>query len=206
MAYQVGTQVGKEFYLQTEILDKPPKWGDWIELDGQTVRWNSLTEIPHPSEKVPQKIQIGKKLNILPDLFDIEGGWCVSQTFKDILENLEPNVHQFFPLEVTRRDGGPGEGSYYLLVVCHLLDTALVPEQSSVIKKVASEEFNIYHYTHDGSGLPRYTLNKRVIGNRHAWIDKRMSGAFFSDSFMQRIAQAGLTGINAEIHTTDIDE
>lgn len=160
---------------------------------------------------MPRQVEIGKKKKKLLDYFSIRGDLGVSQAFKDLLEEMEPGVHQFFPLEVRRKDGEPVEGQYYLFVISVLLDTALIPEKSNVIQKGTYREYpdgGIYdgiYYTASGPGPNKFTLNRKVIGNHHAWVDRRMRDVFFSDEFVARIEKAGLGGVELNTHTKDID-
>ncbi|MCP4079957.1 MAG: hypothetical protein GY743_06900 [Planctomycetaceae bacterium] len=139
----------------------------------------------HPADQAARDVVIGKKWKVLPDFFSINGEFGVSQAFKDLLEEMEPGVHQFFPLEIRRKDGGSVEGNYYVFVTCVLLDTALIPEKSNVVQKGTYREYpdgGIYdglYYTASGPGPDKFTLNRNVIGNHHAWVDKRLKRVFF---------------------------
>ena len=62
----------------------------------------------------------------LYDIFSMPGLNGVSQRFRDLVEEFEPGVHQFFPLQLSRRDGTPIEGNHYVFNCFVRADTVLV--------------------------------------------------------------------------------
>ncbi|MCP4079959.1 MAG: hypothetical protein GY743_06910, partial [Planctomycetaceae bacterium] len=169
MAYIVFTSNEDRFRPDVKFINKPEEWkmvrGVGHGRSGQGVPFE-------PVDKAPREIEIdGKwKWKTLPDYFSIREDLGVSQAFKDILEEQEPGAHQFFPLDVRRKDGGPVEGQYYLFVVSVLLDTALIPEKSNVIQKGIYKEYpsgrisDHVYYAPSGPGPTKLTLNKAIIG------------------------------------------
>ena len=165
----------------------------------------------HPADEAPWDLEILRKRKVLPDFFSIRGEFGVSRAFKEILEELEPGVHQFFPIKAQRIDGEPVAGEYFIFVTCVLLDTALIPEMSNVIQLGKVETFpngltyDSIYYTASGPGPDTFTLDRKVIGDHHAWCDERLPKIFFSDEFVARIEAAKLGGVDLMTHTTDID-
>ena len=123
-------------------------------------------------------------------ILDIErfyGQMSVTQVFKDILEELEPDTHQFFPVEVFQK--GEKIADYFFLNVCNRLVTYL-PELTyprnarGFYKPVEGEPSSL-------------VLSTEAIGDHHMWIDKFIGGPFMSNEFVQRVQDAGLTGISS---------
>ena len=53
----------------------------------------------------------------------------VNEPLKDVIERLEPRVHQFFPLEIRKPRGKVYPGSYYTLLIGQYCDS-FSPDQS----------------------------------------------------------------------------
>ncbi|KZL26686.1 imm11 family protein [Pseudovibrio sp. Ad37] len=112
----------------------------------------------------------------------------VPQAFKDILEELEPNTHQFFPMEYFEGSSKIGEG--YLFIFCKRLDTlhdtACWPErddQGFIRRPPRGEKVKI-------------VFSKEKIAGHHAWVDKFNMGRRISDEFAARLQALNLTGLN----------
>ncbi|WP_081625843.1 imm11 family protein [Yoonia vestfoldensis] len=148
---------------------------------------------PLKPDHMPTKIKrIDPNRKPVP-LLDVER-WpskcLVNQTFKDILEEIEPDTHQFFPMEIFQNDEKIAH--YYLLNVCNRLDTyhpeLTYPRNARGFwKPVKGEPSSI-------------VFSMEAIGNHHAWIDKFAglggSGVFMSDVLVERLQTAGLTGLS----------
>ncbi|CAK0758639.1 putative PAS domain-containing protein [uncultured Gammaproteobacteria bacterium] len=117
----------------------------------------------------------------------------VTEAFRAMVEELEPGVHQFFPVEVTRKNGEPLEKQYYLLNVCQAIDAVII-DRSDVEWTYTS--LNIPGLTRIPvlqltRGSPHFTLSGPAIAGRHIWRGKSelSSLMFFSDALMQRVLE-----------------
>ena len=61
----------------------------------------------------------------LCDAFHIIGMICVSLKVRDIIESLEPNAHQFFPIALEAKDGTLHPVEYYIFNPCAVIDAYL---------------------------------------------------------------------------------
>lgn len=140
---------------------------------------------------------------ILYDLFPINGVWSCSIELKSLIEELEPNVHQFFPIRILRKNGGlitrengrSINGQYFLFNCMQLID-AILPEKSD------RSYLNIFPSGAIGFRRAEYIfLSKQLIAGKHVWCgDRHSSGGayvFMSDALMGRIKQAKLKGYEA---------
>jgi hypothetical protein len=151
----------------------------------------------------------GPKQSPILDVDSLYGGaLLVSKAFKDILEELEPGVHRYFPMTVYVKNHDPAtwqpEDGYYedpkgkkiklvklanylLLNICNRLDT-YHPDT------IGRNERGFYKPEKLGvEGRQVFSLEK--IGNHHAWHDKFAHGRFISDAFAERLKASGLTGL-----------
>jgi len=100
----------------------------------------------------------------MPDFEGPEGFLCVSPRFKDVIERLEPSVHQFFPLEIVNKAREP-IAEHWLWVVCNLID--------SVDRAHSNMRFiNGRRWTADGVENPKLVFSSSQIGDYHFWRDQ----------------------------------
>ncbi|MBM7066840.1 imm11 family protein [Actibacterium sp. 188UL27-1] len=99
---------------------------------------------------------------------------------------MEPETHQFFPMEIFERKKKIAD--YYWLNVCNRLDT-YHPEltyprnERGFWKSVEGEPASLVY-------------SMEAIGDHHMWVDKFAGPTFMSDTFAARLQEAGLTGIS----------
>ena len=144
-------------------------------------------------DHIPTKLEREPwNLRLLP-LLDVERYWggnlLVPQQFKDILEELEPDVHQFWPMEIYVK--GEQVDLKYWFIACNRI-SALSRE-------------HCYPPLHErGFWRPspigkrendRVAFSKAAIGDRHAWVDKHFSDRYFSNTFAERLQKLDLTGL-----------
>lgn len=168
-------------FQNTRVVDKTPDGGRLI-VAKNTGRPMALDNIPTvvsrggPSlEKVP-----------LLDVNSVYSGTMVNQTFKDILEELEPSVHQFFPMAVMNK--GEKIADHYWLNICNRLDA---------IDKTKTYPLDDRGFWNPKRGEPSaIVFSLDAIGDRHIWHDKFVEGTFVSEEFLKRLREAGLTGLS----------
>jgi hypothetical protein len=62
------------------------------------------------------------------DIFSMPNINAVSERFKAIVEEFEPGVHQFIPIQLKRKDGTPYEEQYYVFNACKMISAILAEE------------------------------------------------------------------------------
>lgn len=208
MACVLETSYETKYQPEAHFLDKPEDWSSWFH-EGEIRRGGRDGKAIPPGRAVPSRVEIGTRRKSLPDFFPITDEIGVSQAFRDVVEELEPGVHQFFPVDVRQRNGKEVEGKYYLFVCCQLIDTAVVAERSDVSKSEPSpgsqfwyydllssiqyEEDPSYPIRH--SGNPRVILDSSIIRNKHFWIERRLPrDLFVSNAARDRMQIAELEG------------
>ncbi|UWQ36907.1 MULTISPECIES: imm11 family protein [Leisingera] len=121
----------------------------------------------------------------------------VNQAFKDIVEEFEPGMHQFFPMEYYDSKGKVKIGDGYWMVICQRLDTLhdtlCVPPRN---ERGFIDEFNEEYKGRDKS-LDRIVFDKGKVPGHHMWHDKFLPMSFlFSNTLAERLIEAGLTGLS----------
>ena len=131
------------------------------------------------------------------------GVMLVSKAFRDVLESLEPDAHQFEPVEVRWNDDSHA-ANMYIFVVCTALDSVAADHVEGMRKLI---DFgygdNIQRLgtwkAASGSGALRpnkviFDLN--AVGRYCVWQDEFLvGGAFCSDVFKDECVKTGLTGM-----------
>jgi hypothetical protein len=115
---------------------------------------------------------------------------AVDATLKEIIETLEPGVHQFWPLRITLPKGQDFSGPYYGMVIRCFIDS-FVPEQSDV--RQSEDVFFAKGPTKKDYG--NLTVSKSAVAGAHLWHERRLvtPDVFFSDEFAGGDYPAGLT-------------
>jgi len=169
-------------FMNLELVDRTP--------DGGRVLIPKKSGRKITSHNVPTKVKRGgpglKRLPLL-DVNNVYSCLMVNQTFKDILEELEPDVHQYFPMAVMVK--GEKIADHFWLNICNRLDT--------VHKTSCIPPLNEYGRWRPKTQSPENKLvfDEKAIGGHHAWHDKFQGGTFISEMFAERLQEAGVTGV-----------
>lgn len=123
------------------------------------------------------------------------GGFLVSQAFKDIVESFEPNVHQFFDVEVFAKSGVFLK-NMYLMFICQRLDT--IDADSTTYEFVNNLAWMNRDYAQPGR--KKLVFSSEKIGKHHMWVEKYMiaESKIMSNALRDAIIKADLKGIGFE--------
>jgi hypothetical protein len=188
-----GTPLDPEFNLNFE----------WVGPGTSAIR--QLLAFPQPLTDVPplrlQRAQHSDKTSMPLDFFRPGGIWVVSDRFKMIVQQLEPEQNQFFPVTLHDKTGADLGVLFHLMNVTQARDV-LIPEQSDMyadwreIKKASGELVKLCQWHLRGN--PKHLVARREeIGAMHLWrglTNLRLS-LFCSDELMKRSEAAGLRGL-----------
>lgn len=112
----------------------------------------------------------------------------VSDRFRGLIEELEPGVHQFEPIQFVAKDGTPLEDRWFWQI-CNRID---------------GMHADLTNMVFSGRGwrpppkpeIPRPVYSQRAIGGAHFWHDMHADGTFVSDFAKSHIDDAGITGVH----------
>lgn len=219
MVYHIagGNQLGGGYFgHHFKELDGNP---DLVELEDKTQdeghlvagTWN--VGRPLKPDHMPTRLLRGGPGPEQSPLLDVDslygGALLVNQTFKNILEELEPGVHRFFPMAVYVKNHDPAtwqpedgfydepEGNktklvkvadYWLFNICNRLDTY----HPDTVGRNARGFYKPKQLGVEGKEV----FSAAKIGKHHAWHDKFAHGRFISDAFATRLQAARLTGLS----------
>ena len=148
-----------------------------------------------PAEQ-PKRYRTYKKVKDLAALIKTSDRMlAVSKPLKNVIEKMEPGVHQFWPMAIVQPDSTEYPTPYYGMVVQTHLD-AFRAEQSD--KESWHERSGRYRVETVGGGLPKrmggIAMSAQVIGGAHLWREKTLLEPILclSDTLMAEISNAGL--------------
>ncbi len=135
------------------------------------------------------------------DFLTVHGCWAVSAAFKEIVESLEPNVHQFFPITLVRGLKGICDEVYYLFNICQKIDSVVIDLSNVRWQVIAEGTIRIPHLILQNAKI---VVDRSKIDGAHIWRgDTRFrDDIFFSDATYQAIAKGKLTKLRV-IHAEE---
>lgn len=112
----------------------------------------------------------------------------VTGTFRDVVESVEPDTHQFVPVRFVDKQGGLIEQRFFF-VVCQQID--------SVSREHSQMLFDRLWYN-PGNEYSKIVYDRAAIGDRHIWRDARISGTpiLYSARLAEAVHAAGLPSIH----------
>lgn len=144
---------------------------------------------PHEAPKV---FKADRTLNNLASLIKLNDRMiAVDQPLKDLIEQFEPGLHQFWPITIQMPKGQVCPKQFYGFRIARFLD-AFRPDQSAA----GSWRESLGSYAADDTkkGMSGIAFSKAEIGTSHVWREKKLirPAIFLSDELQAAIAAAGL--------------
>lgn len=164
---------------------------------------------PIDPSKVATKGYLNSRHKRLPDLFNANGSIAVCQAFKASVEELEPGVHQFFPIAFFDKKGEtvPGNGPYFLLNILHKFDAVFVEKSNVKWIDVDPKNYPGLKSLHRAKGPWQLVMSRPQIAGRHLWLPIKMlsSERYCSDQVIEAVEMKKLKGFRYA-HIEEIDE
>lgn len=117
------------------------------------------------------------------------GRWIVSQRFKDLVEGLEPGVHNFLPTELIYSKGAPAREPYYFLQHGRDLDSVILnrSRHKEIEKYDGGKAFILKRANHS------IVMDRSHTKSIHFWKEKKASyrDFFLSDELFGKINELG---------------
>ena len=134
-------------------------------------------------------------------------GFLVSQNVVDLIEKLEPGVHQYFPVKIFLKDNVELRIRYYLLNICEVIQ-AMIYDKSEVRvdywdpinsnprkynTRMVTATFAIEFGLKAGE-LGRIYVDREKIKNRSLWAEVGFDKICCSEEFLQKMNEIGGLG------------
>ena len=179
---------GKDPYDHSLVLTEPffPYWSPFLfppPMEGW--RW----PVPDHPFRDRLKRREGRLVDIIGTSFRT---YAVSQRVIDIIESIEPGVHQYLPYDLICKDGSVHPDRRWLLNVCTRIQ-ALDLSLSNVIALKS-----LLYYFDDKAGNQHLVVKKSAVEGRALWFEYRYwstAGQFLlTDRFWNALQEAGCAG------------
>jgi hypothetical protein len=131
-------------------------------------------------------------------------GWAISQRVIDIIEAIEPGVHQYLPFELLNPDGSVHPAKRWLLNVCTRAEC--IDTEKSNIRWLAAPTNHWFSDQFKGSHLVVKAEEARKRAVLHEWRFNKSKGPLISDALWNAIQSAGLRGWQSAWGTEHIEE
>lgn len=184
-------------YISGEFLDEDQTFSRDFEFDGYiihkcTLKGLVIQNIMAPDDFVqsaPKTIVVDKVFSKMPDFgFGPWGGFgLASEEFVNLVEEIEPGVHQFIKIEKTMdKKKNIINKNYYIMNIMNSFAATNIEKSSVIVRNtsitlVSGEKQNIQSLFLDRPH--RLFLKKSIVGNSHLWLGAigDIGGVFFSE-------------------------
>lgn len=152
-----------------------------------------LTEQTNPSVKDLYKtaylLTPEKKLH---EILPVGSELAISERLRDIIEAIDPGVHQYLPVTLMKTRTEPFEGHYWLLNICRLLDSVVMGLGGQASNRETSTPFR--------------TNRKAVFEGCHLWREEKyLLDVYFSDALYAACRKKKIAGVQEPIFVKSVD-
>ena len=118
---------------------------------------------------------------------------AVDAELKEIIEKLEPGIHQLWPLRITTRKGEEYPATYFGLIVRTFLDS-FAPEQSGNLTDDDTSSNCFFSLHPKKTEMAKLAMAKHVHSGCHLWRERKLlrPELFMSDALQEKISERGL--------------
>lgn len=159
---------------------------------------------PILTDHIPTKVE-WQESGPVSDVETVRGVLVVPKRFCEIVNQLEPNIHQFPPVDFLDPKGA-FLAKRYFFIVCNRLDSVdrknttliladgrLWMPASDIARRWPEKIPNGF----DVKAKPKLVFSNAQIGNKHAWCDKfLLHGPYLSDALGSALEVENFTGIS----------
>lgn len=156
--------------------------------------------LAHP-EWVPETFYLRKVPKKFSPIISLQRQFAVQQIVVDLIEELEPGIHQFVPIKIALdQNGGPLPIQYFIVNICNLLKSVILDETSLKIENIDGSD-----YWSQRTGSIPYLFNRDVISGKHLWRDAGAKTFIFaSDTFVQEVEDRNIVGLTKVGHYQEV--
>ena len=215
MVYFVTARGTTEFVVNSKLPGMPEDngfGGVTYEADPETLDLNVLEReyyskgngaMQHGyrvnSDKMPKVMLWPGGNNALPEVI-MHNCLAVSPRFRDLVEQFEPGLHQFFPVDVHKDMNNGPVATYYWINVCNRIDSINAEKTTYIRKKdYTGKEF----WSRTGAPADaKIVFSKEKTARYHLWVDPNVPAAihfYISNALAAALASADLLGLSLTV-------
>ena len=170
--------------------------GKFSHEPGSQENGRGLPFLPVEPYELPEFYKAEKSTNSLGSLIALNYGiLAVDEKLKAIIERLEPNVHQFFPIEIRMPKGKTYPVQYYILLIGQYIDSFSPKKSKEGSYKSYPDHPGYYSLVRrPPSAMSGLAMSKEVFGDAHFWRERGLNGMLtcFSDELKTQAKKDGL--------------
>ncbi len=145
------------------------------------------------TENLPTQMQVKGRKRTLPDFFIVAMGQVVSPKLKALIEQLDPDVHQFEPVTLTWKDRSVA-GEWFWFIPARRLKSLKEDQLNPPLHPTGTwypiDPVTKEHVDHDKL---RIVFDKTKIGDAVIWCDPALVGRIFvSEDFRAAVNAEGI--------------
>jgi len=216
MVYQLNITLTQDYYVEYDALDGDM---DALKLMDYTPDEGGKPQLynggrPIDPTHVPTKVRWKDHKKLPKADFDSSALDDVSDRAKKLIEQFEPGVHQFLPVEFYDIDNKFMESRWFF-TCCNRLDTVDRNDTRGLFLKTypsgtkkwihvddlrRRNEMDLVPPGYDFSQSAKLVFNRKQIGGAHLWVDSLLllPSVYVSDEFVAACEATGMTGLEAE--------
>jgi hypothetical protein len=210
MVYFVSAHDVYEFPVYPEFLDAPSDGafnGVTYEQDPETLDLRATeresldkghTAMAHGyrvnGDKAPKKMLWEGGDKALPD-YIMRNQPAVSPRLRALIEQFEPGVHQFFPVDIWKKRNGEPVATYYWLNVCNRIDS--VNEEKTTHERIRDYTGRFF-WSSSRPENAKLVFSSEKIAPYHIWTDPDAPGLNYfhcSNAFAEAAQAAKFIGL-----------
>lgn len=192
-----------------EVADKAPD-GSFDANTASTYPFNQGR--PVLTEHVPTKVEWQER-GPVPDVETVRGFLVVPARFREIVEQFEPAVHQFLPVDFVDRQRAVLARRYFF-IACNRLDSVDRALTTMILVRghlwMPASDLVGWRPQEIPPGFdvnvePKLVFNTAQIGGKHAWSDMflPLTGPYLSDALGAALEAEHFTGISFGAFASD---
>ena len=122
----------------------------------------------------------------------------ISGKYKDLIEQHEPGVHQFVPVDMCYNKSADPFDRYYWFVICTPLNSIDPDHTTWTWVGNYSELRGRWNFDHDAVPKQKIVFSLDAIGDHQIWRDPYAGSqmVYCSDAFGEALQQSDLTGVS----------
>ncbi|MDH4981593.1 DUF1629 domain-containing protein [Hyphomicrobium sp. D-2] len=136
------------------------------------------------------------------DVFPMPGLNAVSERFKNLVEQFEPGMHQFFPFMIEHRDGTLIDEKLYIFNCAVGVDAIIFRKHQPVWQTYEFDPPTLF-----AGMLEKFELSCPAIGEHHIWCGETVAprSLFVSDAFYSAVKHNKIRGLRGR-HREELDD
>jgi len=145
-------------------------------------------------DKAPKKLLWEGGDKPLPEVI-LRNSLAVSSRFRDLVDEFEPGLHQFFPVDVYKTRDGEVSATYYWINVCNRIES-VDPDRTTYIRK--KDYTGKGFWSRSGVEDAKLVFSISRVGGRHLWMDPDLPSQrhfYASNAFAGAAASANFLGL-----------